>query len=243
MLTASHLFDLDQTAHADLFAGTTYAWEALPRLGPYLQQRLSTDKAPNGYTQQVHPSVVIEGDVHIGADTTIAPGVYIQGPTLIGDGCQVRHGAHVRANTLLADGGIIGHATETKNAIMLENAHAPHFAYVGDSILGRGVNLGAGTKLSNYPMNVHHDPQTGLDSTIQLKHAGQQIDTGLIKLGAILGDGVSTGCNVVTNPGTIVGRGTLVYTLTMLRKGVYPPHSIIKLRQNQEIVDIHPKPA
>ena len=165
---------------------------------------------------------------------SFSPSVYIEGPVLIGKNCQIRHGAYVRANTVLGDGGIIGHATETKNTVMLENAHAPHFAYVGDSILGQGVNLGAGTKLSNFPMSADGDPQP-----IQLTDAdGQRIDTGLVKFGAILGDGVNTGCNVVTNPGTIIGPRTMVYALTMLRKGIYPADSIIKLRQTQEIVAI-----
>lgn len=234
MLTADKLFDLRQTEHADVFAGTDYVWEALTGIEAYIQARLADDMPPNGHQIEVDSSVVIGDNVHIGEGTTIASGTYIEGPTLIGKNCQIRHGAYVRANTVLGDGGIIGHATETKNSIMLENAHAPHFAYVGDSILGQNVNLGAGTKLSNFPMSADGDPQP-----IQLTDEdGQRIDTGLIKFGAILGDGVNTGCNVVTNPGTIIGPRTLVYALTMLRKGVYPADSIIKLRQTQEIVAI-----
>lgn len=237
MLQASDFFDLSQTTHAGLFGATNYVWDALPRIHDYIMEKLSTDMPPNGHMLDVHPSVVIGENVHVGAGTQIAAGVTIEGPTLIGANCQVRHGAFVRANTVLGDGGVIGHATETKNAVMLEGAAAPHFAYVGDSILGRGVNLGAGTKLSNFPMNADIDPQTGKRPTIRFHYKGESYDTGIVKIGAILGDGVNTGCNVVTNPGVIIGPRTLVYTLAMLRKGIYPADSIIKLRQTQEIVE------
>lgn len=238
MLQARDFFDLTTTAHAALFADTQYVWEALPRIGTYIRERLASDMPPNGHEQPVHPSVFIGENVYIGQNVQIAPGVYIEGPAIIGDNCQVRHGAYVRANTLMATGAVVGHATETKNAVLLEGAAAPHFAYVGDSILGQNVNLGAGTKLSNFPMNADKDPETGKRPTIHLNHNGERIDTGIVKIGAILGDGVNTGCNVVTNPGVIVGAGTMVYALAMLRKGIYPGNSIIKLRQTQEVVEI-----
>lgn len=238
MLKPSDYFDLSTTAHAALFGNSTYVWEALTQIREYIMERLSTDMPPNGHQLDVHPSVVIGDNVHVGAGTTIAPGVYIEGPALIGANCQIRHGAYVRADTVLGDGGGIGHATETKNSVMLEGAAAPHFAYVGDSLLGQRVNLGAGTKLSNFPMNADKDPVTGKRPTIHLDYEGERIDTGIVKIGAILGDGVNTGCNVVTNPGVLVGPGTMVYTLAMLRKGIYPANSIIKLRQTQEIVEL-----
>lgn len=230
------LFNLSETAHAALFDGLTYAWDALPIIGDYLRGLLDTTHPANGHTVNVHPSVFIGEDVYIGNNVQIAPGVYIEGPTVIEDNAQIRHGAFVRGNTLVAAGAIVGHSTETKNAVLLEGAAAPHFSYVGDSILGARVNLGAGTKLSNFPMNADPDPETGKRPTIQFLHDGQHIDTDIVKFGAILGDDVQLGCNCVTNPGTVIGARTLVYTLTMLKKGIYPADSIIKLRQTQEIV-------
>lgn len=237
MLQASNYFDLSQTTHSSLFGATDFVWDALPRIHDYIMERLSTDMPPNGHLLDVHPSVVIGDNVHIGEGTQIAPGVLIEGPALIGKNCQIRHGAFVREDTVLGDGGVIGHTTETKNTVMLEGAAAPHFAYVGDSLLGLNVNLGAGTKLSNFPMNADPDPTTGKRPTITFRYEGERYDTGIVKIGAILGDGVNTGCNVVTNPGVIIGPHTMVYTLAMLRKGIYPPNSIIKLRQTQEIVE------
>ncbi len=148
----------------------------------------------------------------------------------------MRHGAYVRENVILLDGAILGHASEAKHALFLPNAHAPHFAYVGDSILGQGVNLGAGTKLSNLGILSAKDPLTGKRPTIKLTIDDREYDTGLTKFGAILGDGVQTGCNAVLNPGCIVGPGTLVYANTSLRKGYHPAGSIIKLRQNVRVM-------
>ncbi len=238
-LHAGAFFQLTKSAHAALFDQTRFVWEALPRIPAYIAHLLATSHPANAHTLRLHPTVVIDGEVHVGAGAQIAPQTYIQGPTVIGAGCQVRQGAFVRANTLLADGAIAGHATETKNAVLLENAHAPHFAYVGDSILGQNVNLGAGTKLSNFPMNADPDPTTGQRPTVIIPYQGERLDTGLVKFGAVLGDGVQCGCNCVTNPGTVIGPGTLVYALTMLKKGVYPPNRVIKLRQTHEIVPRH----
>lgn len=236
MLQAADLFDLTTTDHAALFDGTNYAWDALARIIPYIESRLGSDRPPNAHTLDLHPTVIITGDVYIAPDAQIAPATYIEGPSIIEAGAQVRHGALVRAGTLAAAGAVIGHATETKNAVLLEGAAAPHFSYVGDSILGQRVNLGAGTKLSNFPMNAAKDIASGKRPTLQFPFEGERIDTGIVKFGAIFGDDVQTGCNTVSNPGTVIGPRTLVYTLTMLSKGYYPADSIIKLRQTQEIV-------
>jgi bifunctional UDP-N-acetylglucosamine pyrophosphorylase/glucosamine-1-phosphate N-acetyltransferase len=148
----------------------------------------------------------------------------------------VRHGAFVRENVIMLAGSVLGHAGEAKNSLFLPGAHAPHFNYVGDSILGRGVNLGAGTKLSNLTVLSEKDPETGRRPTIVLSWNGQTVDTGLAKLGAILGDGTQTGCNAVLNPGALVGPRSLIYANLSLRKGIYPADTIIKLRQTTEEV-------
>lgn len=239
MLHAQDFFDLTQSAHAALFADTTYVWEGISRIADYIQARLNSDLQPNAHTLTLHPLVALgDAPIYIGPGATIAPGVYIEGPAIIGAGAKIAQGAYVRANTLVADGAVVGHATEVKNSVFLEGAAAPHFSYVGDSLLGRHVNLGAGTKISNLPVNSVPDPVTHQRPTIVLTINGAQYDTGLAKFGAVLGDYAQTGCNSVTNPGVLIGQRTLVYPLASLKKGYYPPDHMVKLRQQQAWVQL-----
>jgi NDP-sugar pyrophosphorylase family protein len=143
----------------------------------------------------------------------------------------------VRSYSLIGRGCVVGHATEVKHSILLPGAHAPHFNYVGDSILGRSSNLGAGTKLSNLTVVSVKDPVPGKRPTLKIIIDGETYDTGLAKLGAILGDGVQTGCNSVLNPGVLIGPRTLVYANASLPKGYYPADTIIKLRQTIEYAE------
>ena len=135
----------------------------------------------------------------------------------------------------MGDRCVLGHASELKNSIMLNDAKAPHFAYVGDSILGNNVNLGAGTKLSNLSVASEKELSTGQRPTIKIVIDAEEVDTGLAKLGAIIGDDAQTGCNAVTNPGTLIGKNSLVYANTSVSKGLIPENSIVKLRQVTEI--------
>lgn len=226
MFSPQSLFDLSHFAHAAIFE-CEFAWQALPKIENYIMNLFSTVLRP-GINTKVGAGVVIEGPVYIGKHTRLEPGVFIRGPAIIGENCQIRQGAYVRGNLLLGDNCIVGHATEVKNSIFLDQAQAAHFAYVGDSILGQRVNLGAGTRLANLPMFSAKDPITKKRPSLRFRFDGQEIDTGLSKLGAILGDDVQTGCNVVTNPGCIVGPRTLIYALVSLRKGYYPADSIVK---------------
>jgi NDP-sugar pyrophosphorylase family protein len=172
------------------------------------------------------------GRVHISEGTIVEPGAYIVGPTYIGRNCEIRHNAYIRGSVLIGDECVIGNSTEIKHSVLLDGSAAPHFNYVGDSILGSGVNLGAGTKLSNLPI-VSEKAPNGKRPTIFIPLSdGKSIDTGLPKLGAILGDGVQTGCNSVLNPGCIVGRNSWIYPNISLPKGAYPPDTIIKLKQD-----------
>ncbi len=221
MLRPSDFFELGSYAHRSLFDGVQYVWDALKNLNAYLEQHLQPVNLA-----EVHPTAVIEGQVMIGEGTVIEPGVMIKGPVIIGKNCQIRQGAYIRENCLIGDHCVVGHTSELKGTIMLDHSQAPHFAYVGDSILGYKVNLGAGTKLSNFKITRDH---------VHLTIDGVVYDTGLRKLGAILGDNVQLGCNCVTAPGTLVGRDTLVYSLVSPR-GYYPPNSVVKLRQEIEIV-------
>ncbi len=179
------------------------------------------------------PSAAIDirlpADIHmlgdriaIGRGTRIGPGAVIEGPIRIGRDCEIRPGCYLRGGVWMGDGCIAGASTEVKRAIFLDGARAPHLNYVGDSVLGAAVNLGAGTILSNF----RHD-----GGEIKIRHGGERLATGRHKLGAILGDRVLTGCNAVLHPGTIVGAGTQIYPGAQLRAGVYPGGTLIKLRQ------------
>lgn len=238
MLSASDFFNLAESEHAALFENTTYVWEAIKKISDYIQHRFDTDIKPNTSSIKVHSSVVFgDAPIFIGEGTKIHPSVYIEGPAIIGKNCEIRQGAYIRSNVVIGNGAIVGHTTELKNTVMLEKAQAPHFAYLGDSLVGARVNLGAGTKLSNLTVNSKADPVTHKRPTLKIRVNGQEYDTGLDKFGAILGDDVQTGCNTVTNPGVLVGPRTLIYALASLPKGYYAPDKIVKVRAQFEISD------
>jgi NDP-sugar pyrophosphorylase family protein len=158
----------------------------------------------------------------IGEGTRIHPTAVIEGPVFIGRNVEIRPGAYVRGGCWIGDHAVVGTNTEIKRGILLPHAKAPHLNYVGDSILGAEVNLGAGTILSNF----RHDKENIRVGTI---------DTGRRKLGAVLGDRVLTGCNSVLHPGSVVGRETHIYPGVQLRPGAYPEKSIVKLRQELDV--------
>jgi NDP-sugar pyrophosphorylase family protein len=232
MLSALDLFDFTESRSEWVFEGTQYVWEVLARI-PQLVSTLLDGKQ------------VIEGDVmpgaylgdhplFVGRGACIEPGVYIGGPAYIAANVVVRHGAYVRSNSVLLDGAILGHASEIKNSILLPGAKAPHFAYVGDSIIGHRANLGAGVRLSNLSIT---GPSSGIRSTVRIQMPDGRIDTGLRKFGAILGDDVEIGCNAVLNPGIVLGPRSLVYPNVSMRSGVYPADTITKLRQEIEVTE------
>lgn len=235
MLHPSDFFDLSDDFVASFFEGLELVWQALPHIGRHVARLTGAQQTIEG---EVMPGAYL-GDrpVFIARGARIEPGAYIHGPAYIGAGAVVRHGAFVRENVILLEGSILGHASEAKNSLFLPGSAAPHFAYVGDSILGHDVNLGAGTKLSNLGIMSEKDRATGQRPSIRLMIDDQEYDTGLAKFGAILGDRVQTGCNSVLNPGCVVGPDTLIYANLSLRKGYHPPRSIIKLRQNVRRID------
>ena len=180
----------------------------------------------------LQPDVHLLGDrIVIGKGARIAPGVVLEGPLWIGRDVEIRTGAYVRGGCWIGDGSTVGANTEVKRSILLPTARAPHLNYVGDSILGADVNLGAGTVLSNF----RHDGRE-----IVVASESGPIPTGRRKLGALLGDGVKTGCNSVLHPGVVVGRETEIYPLAQLRSGIYPARSIVKLRQELDVVEKRP---
>ena len=218
--TVAELFDLAQTEHAAIFEGCHYAWEALKKIEPYLA------KVPRPKTPTRFPGASIGERVIIGAGTIVEPGVMIKGPAIIGKNCQIRHNAYLRENVLIGDGCVVGNASELKNSLLFNGAQVPHFNYIGDSILGHKAHLGAGAKISNVKL---------FPGNIEVEVEGVPRDTGLRKFGALLGDGAEAGCNAVLNPGSILGRGAVVYPNVFWR-GILPANMIAKNKAEIEVV-------
>ena len=213
-------FDLSDFEHAAVFEGCERAWDVLNNIAPYVRERARMDVRGT-----VEEGAHIIGNVTIGEGTVVESGAYVRGPAIIGKNCQIRTGAYIRGDFLAGDGCIVGNASEVKNTLFMNEAMAPHYNYCGDSVLGNRVNMGAGTKLSNWKI--------AADKTVRLKNGDETVDTGLIKFGALLGDDAQTGCNSVLNPGTVLGQKVLVYACAAIR-GYIPHGTIVKLRQNQE---------
>jgi len=228
MLRPVDFFDLEGFALSELFSGLEHVWEVLPRIAPWLEAHAPAEREILGIVED--GAWLVGKGIYIGPDAHVEAGALIHGPAWIGPGTRVAHGAYVRGNLITGTDALVGHATEVKNSLFLDHAHAPHFAYVGDSVLGNHTNLGAGTKLSNLTVSSVKDPETGKRPTIRLRIQDRTHDTGLAKFGAILGDEAQTGCNSVLNPGTLIGRGTLVYANASVR-GYVGPGMVVKLRQ------------
>lgn len=210
-------FDLDRFAHPSLFEGGI-VWEALNKIGAFLQAfknfKIEID-IPVGVT------LVNKERIAIGKGSIVEPGAYIKGPCILGEGCEVRHGAYIRGDLIAGKGCVIGHDTEVKHCILLDEAKAAHFAYLGDSILGNQVNLGAGTVLAN--LRLDH-------ANVVIKWKEGRLETGMKKLGAIIGDRSQLGCNSVTNPGTLIGKEVFGYPCINFG-GVIPSSSLVKPSQ------------
>lgn len=230
MFEPEEFFDLSNHIASELFRDCDYVWNVLDKLDEEIRQLVGSESVIEG--EVMTGAYVSKRLVFLADSARIEPGAYVSGPAYIGPNAVIRHGAYVRENVIMLDGSVLGHASEAKNALFLNNAHAPHFNYVGDSVLGANCNLGAGTKLSNLAFTSKKDPDTGQRPTIKIVVDRHLYDTGLAKLGAILGDNVQTGCNAVLNPGCIVGPNTLIYPNTNLRKGYYASNHVIKLRQS-----------
>lgn len=201
-LTPEYFFDLSDFVHANIFRNGKHVWEAVDNIADFLQALSLGNIDPQSYPGAffVNPK-----QIFIGKNTVIEPGAYIKGPCWIGENCTIRHGAYIRGHVLTGNNCVIGHDTEIKNTIMLNGAQAAHFAYLGDSILGNNVNLGAGTKCANLKLD---------HQTISVLIDGVYNSTNRKKLGAIIGDRSQLGCNTVTNPGTLIGQDVYSYPCT-----------------------------
>ncbi len=221
MFKPADLFDLSQTEHAAIFDGCEQAWDALKKIAEYLKAKL-----PPGAPVQQFPGAFIGEQVVIGEGTVVEPGVMIKGPAIIGRNCELRHNAYIRDQVIVGDHCVIGNACEVKNSLLFNRATVPHFNYVGDSILGYKAHMGAGVKISNVKL---------VPGNITVPIDGHRHDTGLRKFGALLGDHAEIGCNAVLNPGSIIGRGAVVYPNTNWR-GVLPPNSVVKNQAAQKVM-------
>lgn len=226
MFEPAELFDLTQTEHATIFDGCKFAWEALKEIESYIAANVKSE-----LRNTCDGNAFIGEKVFIGEGTVLEDGVMIKGPAIIGKNCKIRHNAYLRENVIIGDNCVIGNSTEVKNAFLFNNAQAPHYNYVGDSILGYKAHLGAGVKISNFKM---------FPGNIEVEMDGQPFDTGLRKFGALLGDGSEVGCNAVLNPGSIIGRGAVVYPNVFWR-GILPANMIAKNKADVEVVIRRPR--
>ncbi len=209
-LQIENLLDLSKTMAAKIFDGLTYPWEALPRISDFIMQLGSTLPADE-YEQRGE-------NIWIAKSAKVAPTASLTGPLIICPNAEVRHCAFIRGSAIVGAGSVIGNSTELKNCIIFQNAQVPHYNYIGDSILGYKAHLGAGAITSNLKSD---------RSMVTIPVPEGRIDTELKKFGAIVGDNVEVGCNSVLNPGTVIGRGSTVYPLSMVR-GTIPAESIYK---------------
>ncbi len=202
------LFDFSRTIAAPLFSEKAYPWEALRSLQSFIYET----------GESLTDEYIRTGDIWIARDAVVAPTACISGPCIIDHGAEIRHGAFIRGSVIIGKNCVVGNSSEVKNSILFDGAQAPHFNYVGDSILGFKAHIGAGVITSNLKSDKTSVTVCG-------------IDTGLRKLGALIGDHAEIGCGAVLCPGTMIGRNSTVYPLSMVR-GCVPPGYIYKSAEN-----------
>jgi len=206
------LFECKNSYLKALFDSAEYPWQMLPKIKEYILSLIE-----NG----IDGFVEISEGVFVGKDVKIYPNVTIEAPAIIGCGTEIRPGAFLRGNVITGENCVVGNSTELKNCVLLDGVQVPHYNYVGDSILGNKAHMGAGSICSNLKSD---------KKNVVIK-GDENYETGIKKIGAILGDGADIGCGCVLNPGTVVGKKTSVYPLTALR-GVYPEDCIVKSADN-----------
>jgi NDP-sugar pyrophosphorylase family protein len=210
----SEFFNLNTFSHKSLWQKDQPVWAPLFLLKNYFEKysQYSIDvDIPHGVFLENREQIAI------GEGTIIEPGAFIKGPCIIGKNCRISHGAYIRESVILGDDCHIGHSSELKHSILLDSAAATHFVYVGDSILGNFVNLGAGVKCANLRLD---------RGSVTIDISGEKINTGLMKFGAIVGDLVQIGCNCVLNPGTLIGKESFSYPLMHLSGFIEPRHQV-----------------
>lgn len=206
----SALYDLSHTMAQPLLEDTQYPWEVLPKISDFIRKL--------GETLSEQEYEYHDGDIWISRFAKVYNTAFLAGPTIVGPGTEIRHCAFIRGSALIGANCVVGNSTELKNVILFDNVQVPHYNYVGDSILGYRSHMGAGSITSNVKSD---------KTLVTVRINGSKIETGLKKFGAILGDNVEVGCNSVLNPGTVIGRSSNIYPLSMVR-GAISPNSIYK---------------
>lgn len=214
MLEVSNILNLDETIAFKLFEKLTYPWEALPKIGEFILKLGAS--LPSEKFNKIGEDIWVDKSAHI------FESAYLHGPLIIDENAEVRQCAFIRGNAIVGKNCVVGNSTELKNVVLFNTVQVPHYNYVGDSILGYKSHMGAGSITSNVKSD---------KSLVTVKTADEKIETGLKKFGAILGDNVEVGCNSVLNPGTVIGRGTNIYPVSMVR-GYIPENSIYKNQNN-----------
>ena len=205
-----NMYDLNHTIAKELLEKHEYPWEVLPEISDFIIE------LGNKLDKEIYE---LKGEnIWIAKSATIYPSAYIKGPAIIGENAEVRHCAFIRGKAIVGNNAVVGNSTELKNVILFDNVQVPHYNYVGDSILGYKSHMGAGSITSN----VKSDKKL-----VTVKTPEGIIETGMKKFGAMLGDNVEVGCGTVLNPGSVVGKSTNIYPLSMVR-GYVPAGSIYK---------------
>ena len=213
-ITVRDLFSLEQYFAKDLLAGKTYPWEVLPEIEDFILQ-LGPTLNKNEFA--LHTGADGKTNIWIARSVKVAPDAHLYGPLIVDHGTEIRHGAFIRGKVIIGKNCVVGNSTEIKNSVIMDNAQLPHYNYIGDSIVGNYAHLGAGAIISN------------LKSTKTQVVIDGQIETGLRKVGAFLGDHVEVGCNSVLNPGTIVGMNSIIYPVSCIR-GIIEPNCIVSTK-------------
>ena len=206
----TELFDLTKTIAADYLSKFTYPFEALQGISELI---ISLGESLDSSVYEKRG-----GNVWVAKSAKVAPTAFLGAPCIIGENTEVRHCAFIRGSALVGNDCVVGNSVELKNVIIFDNVQVPHYNYVGDSILGYHSHMGAGSITSNVKSD---------KTKVVIKSENESMETGLKKVGAFLGDYAEIGCNSVLNPGTVIGRNSNVYPLSMVR-GVVPPNSIYK---------------
>lgn len=209
-LTVQEMFDLSQTIAAKLFDGMTYGWEVLPKIKDFILEL--------GPTLPKEEYEEVAEHVWIAKSATVAPTASITGPVIIDKDAEIRHCAYIRGNAIVGENSVVGNSTELKNVVIFNTVQVPHYNYIGDSVLGYKAHFGAGSITSNIKSD---------RTNVVVRCGEERVETGLRKIGAIVGDGVEVGCNSVLNPGTVIGKYSNIYPLSSVR-GYVPAHSIYK---------------
>jgi len=242
---------LDTFRYRAIFDGIEYPWEVVTRISKYIKEAFKEIARENeskitisGISAQnirgddgkvLEKMILVESmfklksplflkdlGIYIGKGTLLEPTAIIKSPAIIGSECEIRQGAYLRGNIIVGDNCILGHTTEIKNSVIMDHTEAGHFAYIGDSVLGCHVNLGAGTKIANLQLRTREEKDSNKINPIKITIDERVIDTGMQKFGAIVGDYAEIGCNTVTCPGALIGKNSWILPNTTVKKGYYP---------------------